>query len=178
MNILFIWLGLRGPLYEWRIRCIRRAIEVYPLAHFQVITTLPEFFGFEIIDAGIYLQTLKVYGIYDLSDHLQYSDYARLRWLSDNPNTLYMDTDTWAIKHIPITDKMGFAKFEAIWNGGDLEEILRVLAMAQGERLLYHLANKFDGHNLKEYCEHRPRWARKYIKSNIPEFDPRLDIEK
>lgn len=154
MNILFIWIGRKSPLYEWRTMCIRRALEIYPNANFQVITMLKSFFNMAIIDpydVGI-----------DLDETMVYSDYVRLDWLSRHPNTLYLDTDTFCMKPMPLTRGMGSAGFEAIWSGHDQDKIREVFYSRGEKKLLYPLAQKFKGHNLADYFEHKPLWSKKY----------------
>lgn len=161
MDILFIWVTVGSPLYEWRLKCIRRAVEVYPGANFKVITTLKEFFGFEVIDAYEVWQNLKIFNV-DITDPIWFSDYARLFWLARNPNTLYLDTDTFCISPIPVLKGIGYSNYWAIWNGQDLSGIAEVLDNNNGEQALLHtpklLAER--GKNLSQYFVHKPEWSK------------------
>jgi len=66
LKILFIWYGLREPLYTFRHECIKRAMELYPEAEFQCITHLEKFYGMEIISPNkIQSQMLKTEGSQD-----------------------------------------------------------------------------------------------------------------
>jgi hypothetical protein len=162
MNILFIWTGVTRPLYEWRIKCIRRALEVYPDANFKVITTLNEFFGMEVIDAREILDKLNEYDV-DIQDPIFFSDYARYYWLARNPRTLYIDTDALCTTPIPEANDIGHDDYWAIWNGDDLNGIQEVLNQHGGQRHLLHTPQLLAkvGRNLSQYFIHKPSW-RKY----------------
>ena len=159
MDILFIWVTVGSPLYEWRLKCIRRAVEVYPDANFKVITNLKEFFGFKIIDAYEILENLKVFNV-DFNDPIWFSDYARYYWLCRYPNTLYLDTDTFCLSPIPELKGIGHADYWAIYNGDDLAGISEVLNNHNNKRALLHtpalLAER--GTNLSQYFDHKPFW--------------------
>jgi hypothetical protein len=162
MNILFIWTGVTKPLYEWRIRCIRQAMKIYPEAKFQVITTLKEFFGMQIIDANEILDKLNdefSIGI-NLTDPICFSDYARYYWLARNPKTLYIDTDAFCTLPIPETMEIGHDDYWAIWNGTDLNGISNILAQHAGKRILLHTPKLLAmvGRNLAQYFIHKPVW--------------------
>lgn len=158
MTILLIWIGDNEPLNEFRNKCITQIMAMYPGAQFKVITKHKKFFGMDLIhpdnfDIGI-----------DYEDYLSYSDYARLKWLSENPNTLYIDTDTWPIKPYLFGDKIGSAGFEAIWSGNQGHLIEKIYNEAEG-RLLSNHGAKLDalGESLHQYFEHKPRWSRPYM---------------
>jgi len=157
MNVLLIWIGEHEPLDEWRAKCISQVKMCYPHAKFNVITKLETFFGM----STIHPETFPV-GV-DCKDFISYSDYARLKWLSENEDTLYIDTDTWCNKPYEFTDKMGSAFFEAIWSGKETQKIKEVSDMSEG-RTLMKLGGELDkrGVNLYEYFDHRPKWARVY----------------
>ncbi len=159
MDILFIWVTVGSPLYEWRLKCIRRAMAVYPHANFKVITTLKEFFGFKVIDAYEILENLKGFNI-DINDPIWFSDYARYYWLSRVPNTLYIDTDTFCTAPIPLIKGIGHADYWAIWNGEDLRGIADVLSKHNDQRMLSHTPDLLAerGKNFSQYFEHKPEW--------------------
>lgn len=161
MDILFVWNATISPLYEWRIKCIRRAMEVYPDASFKVITQLKEFFGMEIISLVEVLRFLREYKI-DLDNPLMFADYARYYWLSIYPNTLYIDTDAFCISPIPTLKGIGHDDYWAIWNGNDLEGVKEILERHEDKQVLLHtpklLASR--GTNLSCYFDHKPAWRR------------------
>jgi hypothetical protein len=157
MNILLIWIGEQEPLDEWRNKCVSQVKMMYPRAKFNVITKLKEFYGMNCIHP----ETFPV-GV-STDDYISYSDYARLKWLSENEDTLYIDTDTWCVEPYKFTDKMGSAFFEAIWSGKETQKIKAVYDKAEG-RTLMKLGQDLDksGENLHKYFDHRPKWARVY----------------
>ena len=157
MNVLLLWIGETHPLDEWRNKCVSQVKMCYPMAKFTVITKLKEFYGMKIVHPDDY-----EVGV-DPEDYISYSDYARLKWLSENEDTLYIDTDTWCNKPYEFTDKMGSAYFEAIWSGKETHKIKEVADMAEG-RTLMKLGKELDarGENLHKYFDHRPKWARVY----------------
>ena len=104
-------MGVIEPLYDWRVMCIRRAKEIYPDAEFTVISQMKNFYGMKIIKP-------ENYDVGVSPDRpIEYSDHARLKWLSENENTLYLDSDTWCKEPYKFGDNMGSAYFEAIWSG-------------------------------------------------------------
>ena len=175
-TVLFIWIGNNTPLYEWRTKCIRRAMEVYPDFNFKVITGLKSFFGFETIKLEPIFEAIKEYNVRPISDghHMNFSDYARYYWLSNHPNTLYLDTDTWCIKRMPIIPGLGNMEYEAIWNGEDLESIKRVLGQHNNKEILLHTSRLLSqiGTNLSEYFEHKPLWSKRYSRPDLEIFNP------
>ena len=168
MNVLFIWNSTISPLYEWRCKCIRRALEVYSDAKFKVITQLTEFFGIEIVPLYEVARHMQKYNI-QLSRPVMFADYARLFWLARNPDTLYIDTDAFCIKPIPQSPTIRYADYWAIWNGNDLKGIQEILDQHGGKEMLLHtprlLAAK--GKSMIEYFEHKPYW-RKLIYPKYP----------
>ena len=162
MNILYCYLGLKEPLYEWRIMCIRRTFELYPDATYHCITNFRQFFGMRRVNPErIAQETGYKHG---MQKHASFSDYARLWYLSKHPNTLYLDIDTWCEKPMPITDKMGNVYFEAIWNGTECDKIKEVYDMNNGEIYLHPLGHQLSkrGGDLSEYFTHNPDWLVRY----------------
>jgi hypothetical protein len=155
MNVLLIWIGEFEPLSEYRNACIKRVLQIYPRANFKVITKLETFYGMETIHPD----TFPV-GV-DSKDFLSYSDYARLKYLSENEDTLYIDSDTWCEKPFDFGDRMGSAFFEAIWSGKETQVIKRVLEKAEG-RLISNLGSDLgeQGENLFDYFTHGNRYKR------------------
>lgn len=162
MTILFIWDGVTKPLYEWRIKCIRRTMQIYPEAKFQVITTLKEFFGMEIINANEILDKLNDEFCLNLSlsNPIGFSDYARYYWLAKNSRTLYLDTDTFCLSPIPETSDIGHDDYWAIWNGDDLNGISGILALHGNAWYLLHTPELLSkvGRNLSQHFIHKPVW--------------------
>ena len=162
MNILFIWTGVTKPLYEWRMKCIRRALTIYPTAHFQVITTMKEFFNMQVIEANDISNNLNdefSIGI-TLHDPICFSDYARYYWLARNPQTLYIDTDVFCVSPIPEIQDIGHDDYWAIWNGNNLKGIQDILAQHDEKRYLFHTPKLLAtvGRNFSQYFIHKPIW--------------------
>jgi hypothetical protein len=157
MDILFIWTGSKIPLYEWRTRCIRRAVEIYPEANFKVITTLKGFFNMEIIDAVELNKEMAEYKL-DVHSGVMFSDYARYYWLSKNPNTLYIDTDVWCVKPMPEIEGSGNCNYWMIWNGNNTEIMKELLDTHDYRGSLVHTVVPLSqaGVQMGEYFEHKP----------------------
>ena len=96
-------------IIPYLMRCIQRATEVYPDAQFVAITNKPEVFPecFRFITcAEDKEELLDVYDTKDDRDRINrhyifFSDYARMHYLANNPDTLYIDTDTYCLKRMP-----------------------------------------------------------------------------
>jgi len=167
LNILFIWFGLVEPLYKWRDICISQALELYPDAHFQCITTLKDFYGMEIIDARTVISMMEKQGYYsDIKCFQAMSDEMRFWWLMNNKNTLYMDTDTWCIKPMLPTLAAGKAGIEALWSGGESEPFSHILKIRKKGDIFIELEPQVKAQDLTEYFEHKPLWA-KQIRQNL-----------
>jgi hypothetical protein len=168
MNILFIWNATISPLYEWRNKCIRRALEVYPDAKFKVITQLTEFFGIEIVSLHEVVRHMEEYNI-RLDNTVMFANYARLYWLARHANTLYIDTDTFCIKPIKQSPTIQYANDWAIWNGQELESIQDVLDQHGGKEILLPTPELLPakGKSMIEYFDHKPAW-RKLIYPKYP----------
>ena len=165
MNILFIWIGMVEPLYDWRSRCIFRAKEMYPDAKFYCVTTLKDFYGMEILDAVDIAEKMKVQGYYgDITQFIPFSDALRFWWLSKQSNTLYMDTDTWCIKPFEPQEEPGKVGIEAIWNGNDKTTFKDFLDRRKNGEIFVGYRDELDIDDLSEYFEHKPEWSKKYRK--------------
>lgn len=118
LNILFIWVGNEIPAFN--LGCIMRAREIYPNAHFKIITDqIIPFEWMEIIEAKIN----------NFKSPQLYSDYMRIVHLAEYPNTLYLDTDAYCLRPIEL-NCLGNAGIWAIYNHNNLElmrDILRQL---------------------------------------------------
>jgi len=99
---------------EYRKKCLDRMLEVYPDRESVVITDEPELFkNFDhIIEVTDYkIKLVKEYGVdvVKLSLAYHFSDCARMVFLYENINTLYIDTDVYCTEPIPTIplDKFG-----------------------------------------------------------------------
>ncbi len=115
-NILFIWVGCE--IGAFNLGCISRAREVYPDAHFKIITDqIMPFEWLEIIEAGKN----------EFKSPQLYSDYRRIYYLSENPYTLYLDTDVYCLKPIEL-NCLGNAGIWAIYNHNNLKLMKGILS--------------------------------------------------
>lgn len=172
MNILFIWYGLVEPLYEWRHKCIARALEVYPDANVTVITCLKDFYGCDVVDAREVIEEMAIEGYeVNINNFVLTSDVMRFWWLSKHPNTLYMDTDTWCIKPMPITKEPGKVAIEALWNGEDTKTFGDFLDARDLTKHFVTQERKLQINLLDEYFVHKPFWA-KEIRKHFPQKNP------
>ena len=164
MNILFIWIGMVEPLYDWRHRCIFRAKEMYPDAKFQCVTTLKEFYGMEIVDAREVAEKMEEQGYYgDITQFIPFSDALRFWWLSKQKNTLYLDTDTWCKTPLNPHPNAGKAGIEALWNGENTSVFKDFLDKRRSGEIFVGYRNELDIDDLTEYFEHKPKWAKSYM---------------
>jgi len=84
----------------------------------------------------------------------------RFQWLFENPDTLYLDTDTWCVKPMAFSDNCGHMNIEALWNGKDSKIFKDIYNQADHKRHLYILKRKLDNSDslkLYDYFEHSPR---------------------
>lgn len=154
MNILFIW--SYGPLDVWRDKCVKRAMKIYPKANFICITADSEFYGMATVPFEHWIEKYNI----PMSDMMGLSDYIRFDYLSENPDTLYLDTDTYCTKKMPFLEGIGYKSIEAIWNGKDLEGIKEIFSHHNCQQILWHLRDHMTGTYLHDYFEHKPLWAK------------------
>lgn len=158
MEVLFIWFGLREPLYDWRISCIKRAKAVYPDAKFKCITTWKEFYGMEVVPAYPLAEELNRHGFYaDMhpDKYRQTSDEMRFWWLTHYPNTLYLDTDTWCESPIERSRKPGKMSIEALWSGEDAQPFKEILEIREKGEFFVRYNKDLRAEDLSEYFTHR-----------------------
>lgn len=167
MKILYIWYGIHEPLYHYRDKCIRRALELYPDAHFQVITNLDTFYGMEVISNNDVRAQMEEQGYYTHKrDYLRTSDEMRFWWLSQHKNTLYLDTDTWCKEPMPVSPEPGKLAIEALWTGEDTSQFANMLATRERHSLYITLEKKLELRDLSKYFEHTPTTVRS--KKHLP----------
>jgi len=162
MQVLFIWFGLLGPLYEWRDSCIKRAMEIYPDAKFKCITTYREFYGMEVIDAYALAEEMNKLGYYadmDRDKYLATSDEMRFWWMLHYPNCLYLDTDTWCEKPILRNKQPGKMSIEALWSGEDKQPFQDILDIRVKGQLFVSHRNDLKAEDLSEYFTHKKKAA-------------------
>lgn len=158
MEIVFIWFGLYEPLSDYRIACIKRAKEVYPDAKFKCITNFTKFYDMEVVDATALAKEMTKLGYYGNTDKEKYmylSDEMRFWWLTHYPNTLYLDTDTWCEKPMPITPRAGKVRIEALWSGEQCERFMDILVQREKGKLFIGYHRKVDAEDLSEYFTHK-----------------------
>lgn len=120
-RVLIIWDGGR-QLDAFRLECIRRVKEVYPDVKLSCITK----------DADLLPEIIDEHVMWDFAEKKLWekwfvkskeaktlSDYFRYLWLSENPHTLYIDTDIYLHEKIEETGYMAKWRddYSAIWNG-------------------------------------------------------------
>ena len=158
MNILFIWDGTE--LSDYRRECVLRAKKIYPDVHFVCILKGDwPFNGFECIEwDGIKKEIIKRYGI-GVDETRPFSEYARFMYLSENPFTLYLDTDIYCIKKMIEVHKTGYWKTDicALWNGNNTAIFHEVVKNRKTNNILAHCAAMLPGDSidLKPYCIHK-----------------------
>lgn len=124
-----------------------RARKIYPDACFKLITDqYPPFHWIEKVEA--YKKKFK-------SPQL-YSDWARIKFLSENPYTLYLDTDAYCIKPIPF-EKPGNAGIWAIYNCNIVSLMKNILHQIEVNQSPFYYGNilKFSFSRINSYFEHK-----------------------
>jgi len=159
-DILYFWRFGEDKLDPWRKHCIERALKIYEGCNFKCITTEKEFYGMETISPDYWVDKYDI----SLESFIPLSDRIRFDYLSEHPNTLYMDTDVWCNKKIQGNKGIEFMSIEAIWNGNDLEGIKRIFSKRNNPKgFLLHLKTEMakEGTELHGYFEHKPKWRKK-----------------
>jgi len=167
-NVLFIWYGLREPLYTLRDKCIINAIQKYPEAKFRVITSLKAFYDMEIVNVYDVIDEMKKEDLYtDINHYMALSDEMRFWWLKNNPETLYLDTDTWCEETMPYMKECGHMNIEALWNGNN--EHTKPFDKITSKRIKGELFNTYipelyesDSIVLDKYFSHKAKWTKQY----------------
>lgn len=165
-NILFIWYGLREPLYTLRDRCIIQALKIYPKANFKVITAMKAFYDMEIINVYDIIEEMKKEDLYtDINHYMALSDEMRFWWLKNNPETLYLDTDTWCKEQMPYMEKCGHMNIEALWNGNNehtkpFDDIMN--KRKKGELYNTYIPELYQSESvpLDKYFSHKDVWVK------------------
>jgi len=86
-DVLYFWRFGEDKLDPWRKYCIERALKIYEGCNFKCISTSKEFYGMEIISPDYWVDKYNI----PIEDTMSLSDWIRFDYLSEHPNTLYMD---------------------------------------------------------------------------------------
>jgi len=159
MIILFIWDGLRTRISDYRLKCISRAKEVYPNAEFKCITKTTEWcpYEFDFITWSEMEKKIKDKWNVTIESPIAFSDYARFAYLSENKNTLFLDTDVYCKERMPEMNGIGIYQGNicVIYNGVHLNFFYQLVKKRRKDCILVGLNKQIKGRDLRPYFIHK-----------------------
>lgn len=162
-NILIIWDG-EIELSQFRIDCIKRIKEIYPDVKLLCITKDDKLLP-DVIDEYISwdLMEEKLWNKWFVKSHEAkvLSDYFRYLWLSENPYTLYLDTDIYIHEKFEESDYISKWEndYSALWNGNQCKFFEYIIGLRGANGSLTRLLKCYpkDCGDLGKYMSHKTK---------------------
>lgn len=181
MKILFTW-KTHKRIDKARLACIKRAREIYPDAKFVFITDDRSFVeeGDEVLPVRrvtkILVNDFKVMPA-RLRSYLGFTDYAKFWYLSQNENTMYLDTDVYCLKKLPKIKKgvgAGIPEAISVLYNHDNPDLFKALFFRRNNTsnlvgLGDHMDYDNDFKDVSKYFEHKAEAAGFPAKENKKE---------